>query len=131
MLIDSNPEDAVNILGILVSINKKFKTFHSNTTEEALEYLKKDKMLPHLILLGSTNQDYNRIEFLKNINTDNNLKKIPVVIISSSNEHNHVTECFQFGAAGYMVKNGDTSELIGTINTIMQYWNTCEIPQRL
>ncbi|MBN2590232.1 MAG: response regulator [Sedimentisphaerales bacterium] len=128
MLIENNPKDADNILNIIESLNSNYKLLHFTTTKEALENLKKENISSQLILLGSSNGDDDSIEFLKNIKNDNNLKKIPVVIISTSEEHIHVLNCFIYGAASYMVKPGKHLELAGLIKTIVQYWNICELP---
>ena len=128
MLIESNSKDAVNILSILKSQNEKYKCFHYRTTEEALEYLNKEDMQPQLILLGLKNLDSDGIEFLRNIKTDDQLKKISVVIMASSSDQNHVLESFNFGVAGYITKSQDISEFTGTISTIMKYWSICELP---
>ena len=48
--------------------------------------------------------------------------------MASSNNSNDVLECFNHGVAGYIVKSHDTSELADMINTIMNYWNLCELP---
>ena len=131
MLIENNPDDAENILSIIESINNKYKRLYMKTHEEALQFLKEEDSLPQLILLGSTQDDYSNIDFLKNIKTDSNLKKIPIVMISSSSNHNYVAESFNYGAAGYMLKTKENSELSNTINTIIKYWNTCELPHSL
>ena len=129
MLIESNPKDAENILITLESLNNKYKWCHFKTKDEALEYLQKEKNLPQLILFGLEHGDYESIEFLKTIKNNNNLKLIPIVMISTSDDQFHVLESFNHGAAGYMVKSNDHLELAGLINTIMQYWNICELPK--
>lgn len=128
MLIENNLKDAANILNIIESLDNNYKLLHFTTTEEAIKNLKNENNLPQLILLVSPQGDGNSIEFLKKIKDNNNLKKIPVVIISTTDEHTHVIEGFNCGAAGYMVKSDDHLELAGIIKTIMQYWNTCELP---
>ena len=128
MVIENDSKDAANILNIIESMDKNYKLLYFASTEEAIENLKKENNLPQLILLVSPQGDGNSIEFLKIIKDDNNLKKIPVVIISTTDEHTHVIEGFNNGAAGYMVKSDDHLELTGIIKTIMHYWNTCELP---
>lgn len=128
LLIENNPEDATNILGTIKALNNLYKWHHSKTTEEALQYLQSKTILPQLIIFGLEQDEQNSIEFLKTIKSDNKLKKIPIVMISSSENNTHVLESFHYGVAGYMVKTNDLSELKNLIDTIMRYWNMCELP---
>jgi len=129
LLIENNPKDAENILSILESLEENFRLFHLRTTREAQEYLRNNNDIqPWLILLGLRSESPEGFEFLKKIKTDDNLRKIPVVIMASSNEQYHVLESFKLGVAGYIVKSQDITELEGIISTIMRYWNLCELP---
>lgn len=128
MLIEENPNDVENILGILKSQNEKHSWFHFRTTAEALEYMENKDILPQLIILGLKNRDFESIEFLRKIKADYNLRKIPLVIMASSTDQNHVLESFNLGVAGYIVKSQDITELAGIISTMMRYWNLSELP---
>lgn len=128
MLIEHNPKEAEDILDIIESLNNNYKLFHFTTILEALENLKNENVLPQLIILGSSQEENNNIEFLKNIKNDDNLKKIPVVILSSSEDQDLVSTSFNYGAAGYMIVSKDHLELGDLIKTIMRYWNMCELP---
>jgi CheY-like chemotaxis protein len=71
----------------------------------------------------------NGLEFLQTIKSDHELKSIPVVILSSSNENREKQACFQLSAAGYMVKPVDYTQFVNVINTIHLYWTLSEFPQ--
>ncbi len=98
--------------------------------EEALEYLKDENTeKPCLVLLDLNMPRMNGIEFLEIIKQDDNLKKIPVVILTTSNEEKDKIESFRLSVAGYMVKPIDYQQFVEMIKTIDIYWTTSELPE--
>lgn len=97
--------------------------------EEAIEYLKdKNATEPSIILLDLNMPKMDGAEFLKVVKADNILKKIPVVILTTSNSDRDVIESFELGAAGYMVKSVDYEKFVEIIRTIDQYWTLSKLP---
>ncbi|MFX0092049.1 MAG: response regulator, partial [Candidatus Hodarchaeota archaeon] len=70
----------------------------------------------------------NGLEFLKIIKQDNDLKHIPVIILTSSNEEQDIIESFNLGVAGYMVKPLDYNEFVEIIRAVSNYWQLSELP---
>jgi len=70
----------------------------------------------------------NGTEFLKIVKKDELLKKIPVVVLTTSSQQQDVVESFKLGAAGYMVKSVDYGKFVETIRTINLYWTLSELP---
>lgn len=98
--------------------------------EEALEYLKDENTeKPCLVLLDLNMPRMNGIEFLEIIKQDDNLKKIPVIILTTSNEEKDKIESFRLSVAGYMVKPIDYQQFVEVIKTIDIYWTTSELPE--
>ena len=129
LLIESDPLDTNNIRCALEEMGVKSPCVHSNNSEEALTYLNNQiNVKPWLILFGLDSKNLDGLNYLKIIKTDDNLKKIPVVIIAESYEDNRIAQCFELGAAGYIVKPQDSSKITDTIGTIMNYWNLSELP---
>ena len=97
--------------------------------EEAIEYLRdKSAAKPCIILLDLNMPKMDGAEFLKVVKADNALKKIPVVILTTSNSDRDVIETFELGAAGYMVKSVDYEKFVETIRAIDQYWTLSKLP---
>jgi CheY-like chemotaxis protein len=97
--------------------------------EEAIEYLRDDSATkPSIILLDLNMPKMDGAEFLKIVKADNALKKIPVVILTTSNSDRDVIESFELGAAGYMVKSVDYEKFVETIRAIDQYWTLSKLP---
>ena len=73
----------------------------------------------------------NSIEFLKVVKTDNILKKIPVVALTTCKEMQHIEESFNLGIAGYIVKPLNYRKLVEAIRIIDLYWTLSELPNVL
>ena len=98
--------------------------------EKALEYLKDENTeKPCLVLLDLNMPRMNGIEFLEIIKRDDNLKKIPVIVLTTSNEEKDKIESFRLSVAGYMVKPIDYQQFVEMIKTINIYWTTSELPE--
>jgi CheY-like chemotaxis protein len=99
------------------------------TVERALTDLKNQtNKKPCLILLDLNMPKMNGQEFLTIIKADDKLKKIPVVIHSTSNAREDINRSFELGAAGYMVKSQDYEKSKNTLSAIGKYWTLCEQP---
>ncbi len=97
--------------------------------EDALKYLNENKNNPPgLILLDLRMPRMNGIEFLKILKKEDNLKIIPVVVLTTSNIYEDKIESFKHGAAGYMMKTANYKDSVQVINTIKKYWTLSELP---
>lgn len=61
-------------------------------------------------------------EVLRRIKQDNNLKKIPVVVFTTSNNPKDIEDCYQYGVNSYIVKPIDFAQLKRDIQTLVEYW---------
>jgi len=96
---------------------------------EALDFLRdQQKHLPGIILLDLNMPKMNGIEFLQEIKDDEQLKLIPVVVLTTSKEEQDKVESFKLGVAGYMIKPVDYMQFVEIIRTIHLYWTLSEIP---
>ena len=97
--------------------------------EQAIDYLRRgDSRPPCLILLDLNMPKMNGIEFLKVVKADENLRMIPVVVLTTSHEQRDIVESFELGVAGYMVKSADYAEAAQIIRMIDKYWTLSETP---
>jgi len=71
----------------------------------------------------------NGIEFLRVIKNDDSLKKIPVVVLTTSKEEEDKVESFSLGVAGYMIKPVDYIKFVEVIRTINLYWTLSELTE--
>jgi DNA-binding NarL/FixJ family response regulator len=70
----------------------------------------------------------NGIEFLKIIKADPMLKRIPVVVLTTSTEDGDIVDSYRLSVAGYIVKPVDYKKFVEAIRTIDLYWTISELP---
>jgi CheY-like chemotaxis protein len=129
LLVEDDEVDKITVERALTDLNKKTQLIPTRNGEEALTYLRnKTNKKPCLILLDLNMPKMNGQEFLTIIKADDRLKKIPVVIHSTSNAREDINKSFELGAAGYMVKSQDYEKSKNTLSAIGRYWTLCEQP---
>jgi CheY-like chemotaxis protein len=130
LLVEDDQVDCMTIKRALkeVKINNRLDIVSNG--EQALAYLLSvDNDLPGLILLDLNMPRINGIEFLKTVKNHAGLKKIPVVVLTTSRAEQDIHDSFELGAAGYMVKPLDYNEFIEAVVTIARYWGLSELPE--
>jgi len=131
LLVDDDPADAMMVRRAFEDLKLTNPLVNLNDGEEDLEYLRDEgNKKPCVILLDSNMLKMNGTEFLKVVKTDDVLKKIPVVVLSTSSEKQDVVESFKLGIAGYIVKPVDYKRLLETVRTIGLHWTSSELPDR-
>ena len=129
LLVEDDDVDVMTVRRAFKDLKVTNQLVSTGNGEEALEYLKsRSNTKPGVILLDLNMPKMNGIEFLKTVKTDEALKKIPVVVLTTSGAEQDVAESFNFGAAGYMVKSVDYMKFVDIIKTIDMYWSLSELP---
>jgi len=96
---------------------------HVTSGQAALEYLKSDKnRKPSIILLDLNMPGMDGRMTLDHIKHDRLLNKIPVVILTTSNDERDVKACYELGANTYIQKPVDFDGLIFAIKQLKGYW---------
>ena len=96
--------------------------------EEALDYLQGENELPGIVLLDLNMPRMNGMEFLQQVRSDERLKRIPVVVLTTSREEQDRFSSFNLGVAGYMIKPVDYLQFVEVIRAINLYWTLSELP---
>lgn len=100
------------------------------TGREALDYLKHEGSFaeqlsgarPALILLDLNMPGLDGKQVLRIVKQDPILKKIPVVILTTSGDERDVTQCYELGASTYIQKPVGFDGLIAAVSRIKEYW---------
>lgn len=92
------------------------------TGDEALDFLPHHHPLPHLILLDLNLPGTDGREILKSLKQHETLKKIPVIILTTSNNPADIQYCYQLGANSYIQKPIDYQMLLKVADAIKKYW---------
>jgi len=131
LLVEDDRVDAMTFKRTLSELEIKNPVVHSVNGEEALAYLRNESSEePCFIFLDLNMPKMNGIEFLRIIKADSGLKRIPVVVLTTSDNERDIVESFEFGIAGYMVKPADYKEFVQAIRTINMYWTLSKLPDR-
>ena len=129
LLVEDDHVDAMTVERALRELKLENNLVRVSNGEEALRYLKNNcDMKPCVILLDLDMPRMNGIEFLKLAKDDEELKSIPVIVLTSSDEGINIDESFKSNVAGYIIKPADYKKFVEAIRTVALYWNLCELP---
>jgi two-component system response regulator len=100
------------------------------TGADALDYLRGEgpyaidlgSPRPALILLDLNMPGIDGKKVLAIVKQDPALKKIPIVILTTSSDARDVTQCYELGASTYIQKPVDFDGLIAAVSRIKEYW---------
>lgn len=131
LFVEDDPYDAELTIRQLKKSNLTNNLVHVRDGEAALDFLfatgpfaerRHNSCAPKLILLDIQMPKINGIEVLQKIRADERTKKIPVVMLTSSNQDPDIHKCYQLGANSYIVKPVEFEKLAEAIKTIGFYW---------
>lgn len=129
LLVEDDQVDAMIVKRALKKIKVTNRLDIARDGEEALRFLNDSKReRPVIILLDLNMPRMSGLEFLGVIKQDEVLKRIPVVVLTSSSEDKDKKDSFSLGAAGYMIKPIDFDQFVEVMHTIDLYWTLSELP---
>ena len=83
---------------------------------------KEELYYPRVILLDLNMPKKDGREALKELKQHPTLKKIPVIIFTTTKNEAEITRCYELGANTYVVKPDSYSDLLKVINHLKNYW---------
>jgi two-component system response regulator len=100
-----------------------------NDGEAAMEYLHQtgayaDASRPDLIILDLNLPKLDGREVLREIKRDDNLKSIPVVVLTLSSAEKDLAKAYEFGANTYITKPIDFEQFVKVVHSIEEFWFT-------
>ena len=127
LLIEDDTIEVMKLNRTINSLQLKHRIIEAKNGEEALEILNKKNNLPDIILLDLNMPKINGIEFLRILKNDEVLKYIPTIVLTTSNNHRDVLECYKIGIAGYMIKPLKYEDYMAKIEKLLAYWSINEL----
>ncbi len=125
LLVEDNPGD-VKLTQMALENAKVINNLHVvNNGKEALEFLFSEKQIkPDIVLLDLNLPVIDGREVLKKIKEDSNLKRTPVVILTSSKAEEDIIKTYDLHANCYITKPIDLEQFLNVIKTIEDFWLT-------
>jgi len=131
LLVEDDTIDAMTVQRAFRDLKVGNRLVHVHNGEEALDYLNEaGNEMPCVILLDLNMPKMNGTEFLEAVKVSGPLRRIPVVVLTTSNEERDVVESFRRSVAGYIVKPVDYQKFVEAIQTIDLYWTLSELPSQ-
>jgi CheY-like chemotaxis protein len=127
LLVEDDHVDAMTVERALKDVRVTNPLHIASDGEEALEYLKTNET-PCLILLDLNMPRMNGIEFLQAVKADSVARRIPVVVLTTSEAEQDKIKSFDLCVAGYMIKPVDYKRFVDIVRTIDMYWTLSELP---
>ena len=130
MIVEDSPEDYKATVRAFKKAKLVNPIQHCEDGDEALDYLfRRGKFAdptssprPAVILLDLNLPGTDGRDVLKEIKADENLKVIPVLVLTSSSDERDIEACYQAGANSYVRKPVDMSGLIQAIERLKEFW---------
>lgn len=130
LLIEDNPSDAELTIRALKKGNIANKIVHLKDGAEALDFLfgqgeyarRNINNKPKVILLDLKMPKVNGIEVLQKVKNNLLTKKIPVIILTSSNEDPDIKTCYELGVNSYIVKPVGFDNFTDVVSKLGFYW---------
>ncbi|HBK46142.1 MAG TPA: two-component system response regulator [Xanthomonadaceae bacterium] len=129
LLAEDSPADAEMAVDALREARLANSIVHVEDGVEAMDYLlrrgafaDREEGLPAVLLLDIKMPRMDGLEVLKQIRTTESLKRLPVVILSSSREESDLARSWDLGVNAYVVKPVDVDQFFNAVKTLGTFW---------
>ena len=130
LLVEDNTDDVELTLRAFKKTNFLNDMVVVRDGHEALDYLfatgayaaRDLVVMPHLVLLDLNLPRISGLEVLRRMRSDARTKRVPVVILTTSNEEKDVIGCYDFGANSYVRKPVDFAQFAEAVLQLGLYW---------
>jgi CheY-like chemotaxis protein len=129
LMVEDDPKDVELTLTALEDYNLSNEIVVTRDGEEALDYLycrgsfrMRTSENPAVLLLDLKLPKIDGLEVLQTIKSDEKLKIIPVVVLTSSREERDMVASYKLGVNAYVVKPVDFHEFVNAIKELGVFW---------
>lgn len=135
LLVDDDPYDVELALTALARHNLANEVMVARDGEEALNvllrrgrYAELEGGNPAVILLDLKMPKVDGIEVLRRIRSDEKLKLLPVIVLTSSRQDRDIVESYKLGVNAYVVKPVDFQQFVDAVSQIGLFWGVLNEP---
>ncbi len=130
VIVEDNPNDAELMVRSLKDNRLANSLIVLEDGEQALDFIfgrgqysERDlNKLPKVIFLDLKLPKVDGLEVLKQVKSNKQTSKIPVIIVTSSKEDPDIAAAYKLGANSYVVKPVNFNNFVETINQLGSYW---------
>ena len=127
LLVEDNPDDILITQRAWKKGLIKNRLYVVNDGEQALEFIYKkgeyiDAPTPSLMLLDLKMPKVDGFEVLKTVKQDKALKKMPIVVLTSSRDNTDLDQAYGLGCNGFIVKPVGYENFLEAVIEIQRYW---------
>lgn len=124
---DDNPADIDLTREILSNCKHRFRVTAVHDGEEALSFLHRrgkygQAPCPDLLVLDLNLPGKDGRAVLKELKSDPQLSKIPVVVFTTSQASSDISRCYDLGANCYLRKPGNLAEYRAVVQSMADFW---------
>ncbi|PQJ81651.1 response regulator [Polaribacter glomeratus] len=129
LLVEDNLIEIMKMKRTISLLKLKHTIHEAKNGEEALHFLEDRSNIPDIILLDLNMPKINGIEFLRIIKSNDELKHIPTIILTTSSNQKDLLECYRTGMSGYILKPLKYEDYVKKIEVVLSYWSVNELIQ--
>ena len=129
LLVEDNESDAELTMRALKKGGLANKLLWVKDGEQGLDYLfrrgafaGREDVAPRLVLLDLKMPRVDGIEVLKAVKADERTRRIPIVVMTSSQEERDVAQTYELGVNSYVVKPVDFAAVADVVRQAGFYW---------
>ena len=135
LLVEDDPRDVELTLTALAEYNLANEVTVARDGQQALDYLHcreefstRPNENPAVLLLDLKLPKIDGLEVLQQVKSDNRLKTIPVVVLTSSHEEVDMMRSYELGVNAYAVKPVDFHEFVNAVKELGVFWAVINEP---
>jgi CheY-like chemotaxis protein len=130
LLVEDNPDDAQLITRAFERVGVENPVRRLRDGEEAMAYLagigsyadRVKNPIPAVILLDLNLPKFNGYQLMLWLRTQPEIKRIPVIVLTESNDTVSINRAYDAGANSYLVKPGDPADISRVVELVQSYW---------
>ncbi|MBL7814423.1 MAG: response regulator [Saprospiraceae bacterium] len=123
ILVEDNLADVELVKISIKELEKPVELVHVGDGQELLNFLQSAQLNEIAVILLDLNMPrVSGIDVLRHMHDDPLLKKVPVVMFTTSNSKTDILKCYELGAKAFVCKPLDIFEFHYSIRSIVEFW---------
>jgi CheY-like chemotaxis protein len=136
LMVEDNRDDVELVREAFKDLKTDVEVYVAENGVEAMSFLRREGKYanaphPHIVVLDLNLPKKNGHEVLAEIKSDEELRRIPVVIMTTSDHKGDIKRAYDSHANCYIVKAANFNESVKTVKSLQNFWfSTVELPER-